>query len=218
MKEFSALDTADICMRISGQYASASTIFCMPLICPSTVLRRVSSFFRSAGVRSVRSRLPLFPYRPSALSPSLPFHFPLCFFVLSLILTAESKIFFLIRLYPPGVYLSIKKLYPWNTYESIFPLPYGKKLEERSLHTNKIPNRKSKVAGSFCHPAVLYKAKFFCKPRFPCFFSEIYTSANAVPISIHYSRNKQMLCLPGFFHINGFCFSHCLYILPPPVS
>ena len=37
-------------------------------------------------------------------------NFPLCFFVLSPILTAESKIFFLIRLYPPGVYLSIKKL------------------------------------------------------------------------------------------------------------
>ena len=56
LKEFSALDTADTCMRISGQYASASTIFCMPLICPSTVLRRVSSFFCSASVRSVRQQ------------------------------------------------------------------------------------------------------------------------------------------------------------------
>ena len=54
-------------------------------------------------------------------------------------------------------------------------------------YANKIPNRKSKAAGSFCHPAVLYKAKFFCKPRFPCFFFKIYTSANVVPIFIHYS-------------------------------
>ena len=185
---------------------------------PSTVLRRVSSFFCSASVRSVRQQAPPVSIPAICFVSFVSISFPSLLFVLSLILTAESKIFFLIRLYPPGVYLSIKKLYPWNTYESIFPLPYGKKLEERSLHTNKIPNRKSKVAGSFCHPAVLYKAKFFCKPRFPCFFSEIYTSANAVPISIHYSRNKQMLCLPGFFHINGFCFSHCLYILPPPVS
>lgn len=105
--------------------------FCMPLICPSTVLRRVSSFFCSAGVRSVRQQASSVSIPTICFVSFASISFPSLLFVLSPILTAESKIFFLIILYPPGVYLSIKKLNIRNKSENLSALCFAVHLPEK---------------------------------------------------------------------------------------